>query len=127
MQQDKDVSIEYAGFNLVLVKDRSKRAKAGKYAARAKAEKPKNQLLEKLDRECKKKAIRDIAQCKRRIAQARFHRRKAEDEGRESHRHETRYYLCFKHEAPQYHLTKLGEAEYAAKFEASKAGYTLAA
>jgi hypothetical protein len=31
------------------------------------------------------------------------------------------------HEIPQYHLTKLGEAEYAAKFEASKAGYTLAA
>jgi hypothetical protein len=116
MQYMQEVSIEDADHRLYLAKDRSKRStKPGKFSARAKADKPKNRILERLDRECKKESIRDIELCKRRISQARFSRRKAEGEGRQTRRMEVRYYSCQRHSVPQWHLTKLGEAEYAMK------------
>jgi hypothetical protein len=51
------------------------------------------------------------------VSQARFSRKKAELEGRPTRRQEVRYYICYKHSVPQYHLTKLGEAEYANRFD----------
>jgi hypothetical protein len=40
---------------------------------------------------------------------------------------EVRYYLCTKHSVPQYHLTKLGESEFAAKLSRfQQKEYTLA-
>ena len=127
MKYMQEESIVDADHRLYLTKDRSQRTKPGKFSARAKADKPKNRILERLDRECKKEAIRDIELCKRRISQARFSRRKAEGEGRETRRLEVRYYLCMKHSVPQYHLTKLGEAEYATKVAEFMGGASVAA
>ena len=115
MKYSSDNSINDADHRLVHAKDRTQRSKPGKFSDRAKADKPKNRIVERLNSECKKESLRDIELCKRRISQARFSRRKAENEGRESRRMEVRYYLCSKHSVPQYHLTKLGEAEFAAK------------
>lgn len=127
MMYDNDSSIEDAGHKLICLKDRSKKSKPGKFSARAKADKPKNRGLAILEEKCKKEPIRDIEVAKLRISQARFSRKKAEALGRESRRGEKRYYECFKHKTPQFHLTKLGEAEYAKKFEASTGkGYALA-
>jgi hypothetical protein len=127
MKYNADASIEDAGHKLVHLKDRSSKSKPGKFSARAKADKPKNRIAERLNSECKKESLRDIELCKRRISQARFSRRKAENEGRESRRMEVRYYLCTKHSVPQYHLTKLGEAEFAAKLSRfQQKEYTLA-
>jgi hypothetical protein len=77
MKYNADASIEDAGHKLVHLKDRSKKSKPGKFSARAKADKPKNRILERLNSECKKESLRDIELCKRRISQARFSRRKA--------------------------------------------------
>lgn len=127
MKYENEVSIDDADHKLLLVKDRSNRAKAGKYANRPKTEKPKNGLVALHQEECKKEPIRDIAICKRRIAQARFTRRAAEAEGRATHRLEQRYYLCNKHSAPQYHLTKLAIEDYAEKVATfAGKGYSLA-
>jgi hypothetical protein len=115
MKYSSDNSINDADHRLVHAKDRTQRSKPGKFSAMSKADKPKNRIVERLNSECKKESLRDIELCKRRISQARFSRRKAENEGRESRRMEVRYYLCSKHSVPQYHLTKLGEAEFAAK------------
>lgn len=127
MRYDNDSSIEDAGHKLVYLKDRSKKSKPGKFSARAKADKPKNRGLAILEETCKKESIRDIELAKLRLSQARYSRKKAEALGRDSRRGEKRYYECFKHETPQFHLTKQGEAEYANKFEAStRKGYALA-
>ncbi len=115
MKYSSDNSINDADHRLVHAKDRTQRSKPGKFSAMSKADKPKNRGLAILEETCKKESLRDIELCKRRISQARFSRRKAENEGRESRRMEVRYYLCSKHSVPQYHLTKLGEAEFAAK------------
>ena len=120
-------SIEDAGHKLVHLKDRSKNSKPGKFSARTKADKPKNRGLAIVEEHCNKESIRDIEVAKLRISQARYSRKKAEALGRESRRGEKRYYECFNHATPQFHLTKLGEAEYAKKFEASTGkGYALA-
>ena len=127
MRYDNDVSIDDTDRKLVNLKDRSHKAKPGKFSARAKADKPKNRGLAILEEECTKKSIRDIEVAKLRISQARYSRKKAEALGRDTRRGEKRYYECFKHETPQFHLTKLSEAEYAKKFEAStRKGYALA-
>lgn len=127
MRYEHDGSIDDAGKKLVCLRDRSKKSKPGKFSARAKADKPKNRGLAIVEEECKKKPIRDIEVAKLRIAQARFSRKKAEALGRQSRRNEKRYYECFKHEAPQFHLTKVGEGEYAKRFEASsRKSYALA-
>jgi len=127
MMYDADASIEDAGHKLVHLKDRTKRAKPGKFSARAKADKPKNRGLAILEEKCKKEPIRDIEVAKLRISQARYSRKKAEALGRESRRGEKRYYECFKHKTPQFHLTKLGEDEYAKKFaNFARKGYALA-
>ena len=127
MRYDKDVSIQDADHKLVYLKDRSNKSKPGKFSARAKADKPKNRGLAILEETCKKESIRDVEVAKLRISQARYSRKKAEALGRDSRRGEKRYYLCDRHSVPQFHLTKLGEAEYAKKFEASTGkGYSLA-
>ena len=127
MRYDNDISINDADHKLVYLKDRSKKAKPGKFSARAKADKPKNHGLASLEKTCKKESIRSIEVAKLRISQARYSRKKAEALGRESRRGEKRYYLCDRHSVSQFHLTTLGEEEYAKKFEAStRKGYTLA-
>jgi hypothetical protein len=115
MKHQSDINVDGSDHKLVYAKDRSNKSKPGKFSDRAKADKPKNRILERLNSGCKKESLRDIELCKRRISQARFSRRKAENEGRETRRMEVRYYLCNKHSVPQYHLTKLGESEFAAK------------
>ena len=115
MKYSSENSINDADHRLVYAKDRTQRTKPGKFSERVKADKPKNRIVERLNSECKKESLRDIELCKRRISQARFSRRKAENEGRETRRMEVRYYLCTKHLVPQYHLTKQGESEFAAK------------
>ncbi len=127
MRYDNDSSIEDAGHKLVYLKDRSKKSKPGKFSARAKIDKPKNHGLAIVEEECKKESIRDIEVAKLRLSQARYSRKKAEALGHESRRKEKRYFICDRHQIPQYHLTKLGEEEYAKKFEAStRKGYSLA-
>lgn len=127
MKYDKDGSIEDRNGRLVLAKDRTKKAKPGKFSARTKVDKPKNRGLAILEEACKKKPIRDIEVAKLRISQARFSRKSAESDGRQSRRGETRYYECFKHEKPQFHLTKLGENDYAKKVaDYEGKGYALA-
>jgi len=120
MMYDMDEGLENAGHRLVYLKDRTKKSKPGKFSARAKADKPKNQGLAALEKTCKKESIRDVEVAKLRISQARYSRKKAESLGRESRRREKRYFICDRHTVPQFHLTKLGEEEYAKKFEASK-------
>jgi hypothetical protein len=127
MRYDIDSSSDDAGHKLVCLKDRSKKSKPGKFSARAKADKPKNRGLAILEEECKKESIRDIEVAKLRISQARYSRKKAEALGRETRRSEKRYYECFKHATPQFHLTKLGEEEYAKKVaDFAGKGYSLA-
>ena len=127
MRYDIDSSSDDAGHKLVCLKDRSKKSKPGKFSARAKADKPKNRGLAILEEECKKESIRDIEVAKLRISQARYSRKKAEVLGRETRRSEKRYYECFKHATPQFHLTKLGEEEYAKKVaDFAGKGYSLA-
>ena len=127
MKYQDHVSINDSDHKLVCLKDRSQKAKPGKFSARVRADKPKNRGLAILEETCKKESIRDRELAKLRISQARYSREKAQALGRESRRGETRYYECFKHKTPQFHLTKLGEEEYAKKFEAStRKGYALA-
>ena len=127
MRYDNDSSIQDAGHKLVYLKDRSKKSKPGKFSARTKFDKPKNLGLAIVEEDCKKESIRDIQIAKLRISKARYSRKKAEALGRESRRGEKRYYLCDRHSVAQFHLTTLGEEEYAKKFEAStRKGYTLA-
>jgi len=127
MTYDNESSIDDADHKLVHLKDRSKKSKPGKFSARAKADRPKNRYLAVLKEECKKDPIRDIEIAKLRISKARYSRKKAEALGRTSNRGEKRYYECFKHDAPQFHLTKLGEEEYAKKVDDfSRKGYALA-
>ena len=127
MKYSSEYRINDADHRLVYAKDRTQRSKPGKFSARTKADKPKNRGLAIVEEDCNKESIRDIEVAKFRISQARYSRKRAESLGRESRRGEKRYYECFKHAAPQFHLTKLGEAEYAKKFEASTGkGYALA-
>jgi hypothetical protein len=120
MMYDMDESLENAGNKLVYLKDRTKKTKPGKFSAMAKQDKPKNHGQAAMEKTCKKELIRDVEIAKLRISKARFSRKKAEARGRLSRRGEKRYYLCHLHIVPQFHLTKLGEEEYAKKFEASK-------
>ena len=120
MIYDMDESLENAGHKLVYLKDRTKKSKPGKFSAMTKEDKPKNHGQAAMEKTCKKELIRDVEIAKLRISQARYSRKKAEARGRLSRRGEKRYYLCELHSVPQFHLTKLGEEEYAKKFEASK-------
>jgi hypothetical protein len=120
MIYDMYESLENADHKLVYLKDRSRKDKPGKFSARSRKDKPKNHGLANLEKTCKKESIRDVEIAKLRISQARYSRKKAEALGCESRRREKRYFLCDRHSVPQFHLTKLGEEEYAKKFEASK-------
>jgi hypothetical protein len=127
MRNGKDRSIEDVDHKMVCVRDRSNKSKPGKFSARAKADKPINRGFAILKEACKKESIRDIEIAKLRISQARRSREKAESLGRETRRGEKRYYECFKHQTPQFHLTKLGEDEYANKVASfTRKGYALA-
>jgi hypothetical protein len=127
MIYDMYESLENADHKLVYLKDRSRKDKPGKFSAMTKSDKPKNRGLAILEETCKKESIRDVEVAKLRISQARYSRKKAEALGCDSRRGEKRYYLCDRHAVSQFHLTKLGEAEYAKKFEASIGkGYALA-
>lgn len=103
-----------------VAKDRSQKRSPGKFIDRVKGDKPKNGLLVLFSHQCKKDSIRDIEIAKMRVTKARRTRDRAMAEGRDSHRSEKRYYECFKHAVPQFHLTKLGAAEYAELFDSSK-------
>ena len=126
-----DGSIEDADHRLSLAKDRSKRAKPGKYQARPKADRPKDKLAAIKAERCDKKKITDIDIAKSIITSARWSRAAAAAEGRISKRREDRWYICesCSHgKAKIYHVTTLSEKAYADKFEASLRGeYTLAA
>ena len=117
MRDSNEVALEIGGHRLARAIDRSKRSKPGKFSARAKADRPQSRFFERFENECKKEAIRDVEKCKRMVSQARFTRKQAEFEGRQTRRQEVRYYICHKHSVPQYHLTKLGEAEYTKRFD----------
>jgi hypothetical protein len=126
----EDGSIEDAGRRLYLAKDRSKASTPGKYHARPKADRPKDKLASIKAERCDKMKITDIDIAKSIIKSARWSRSKAAAEGRVSKRREDRWFVCenCSGKAKIYHVTSLTEAEYSAKFEASKRGeYTLAA
>lgn len=126
-----DGSIEDADHRLSLAKDRSKRAKPGKYQARPKADRPKDKLAAIKAERCDKMKITDIDIAKSIITSARWSRAAAAADGRVSKRREDRWYICesCSHgKAKIYHVTTLSEKAYADKFEASLRGeYTLAA
>lgn len=127
----EDGSIEDADHRFALAKDRTKVAKAGKYLARPKADRPKNKLVELSAERCQKLKITDIDIAKSIITSARWSRAAAAAEGRISRRREDRWYICETcslGSAKIYHVTTLSEKEYAEKFEASvSGGYSLAA
>jgi len=125
MFYNSDGSIEDSDRRLYLAKDRSKVSKPGKYNNRAKADRPKDKLAEVKAERCRKMKISSIDIAKSIITSARWSRAKAAAEGRTSKRLEDRWYLCEvcgngNKKAKIYHVTRLTEKEYAAKFEASK-------
>ena len=102
----------------------------GKYHQRAKADRPKDKLAALKAERCDKFKITDLDVAKKIISSARWSRAQAAAEGRISKRREDRWFVCenCSGKAKIYHVTSLTEAEYSAKFEASKRGeYTLAA
>ena len=57
-----------------------------------------------------------------------IHLIRAEEEGRSTNRRELRWFECYSHGVKMYHLTSVDEADYIARFEASKRGeFSLAA
>ncbi len=109
-------------------KDRSCERPAGKYANRAKGQKPENRLVKVLEERCDKKCFRSIDRVKFAVQKAENARMRAEAEGRSTNRRELRWFECYSHGVKMYHLTSVDEADYIARFEASKRGeYSLAA
>ena len=109
-------------------KDRSHERQAGKYANRAKGQKPENRLVKVLEERCEKKCFRSVDRVKYAVQKAENARMRAEQEGRTTKRRELRWFECYSHGVKMYHLTSVDEAEYIARFEASKRGeYVLAA
>lgn len=112
----------------VVCKDNSGKRPSGKYANRAKGQKPENRLAKVLNERCEKKCFRSIDHVKHAIRRAEIARLRAEREGQSTNRRETRWYECTSHGKKMYHITSVNEAEYNARFEASKRGeYDLAA
>ena len=109
-------------------KDLSCQRPAGKYANRAKGQKPENRLVKVLEERCEKKCFRSIDRVKYAVQRAENARMRAEADGLSSKRRELRWFECHNHGVKMYHLTSVDEAEYIARFEASKRGeYSLAA
>ena len=109
-------------------KDRSCQRPAGKYANRAKGQKPENRLIKVLEERCDKKCFRSIDRVKHAVQRAENARMRAEADGLSSKRRELRWFECQSHGVKMYHLTSVDEAVYIARFEASKRGeYSLAA
>jgi hypothetical protein len=106
----------------VLCKDRSTDRIEGKYAKRAKAQKPADARAKHLEGRCEKKCFRTADQVKLAVSRAEFARKRAEEEGRSTRRREVRWFECFNHSVRMFHLTSVDEADYNARFEASKRG-----
>lgn len=112
----------------VVCKDRSHERQVGKYANRAKGQKPENRLVKVLEERCEKKCFRSVDRVKHAVQKAENARMLAEQEGRTTKRRELRWFECYSHGVKMYHLTSVDEAEYIARFEASKHGeFVLAA
>jgi len=109
-------------------KDRSNERLAGKYANRVKGQKPENRLVKVLEDRCEKKCFRSIDRVKYAVQKAENARKRAEADGLSTNRREVRWFECHSHGVKMYHLTSVNEADYIARFEASKRGeYSLAA
>ena len=120
--QQQDVRIDDADKKLVYLKDRSRKAKPGKFSARAKADRPIDKLAVLKAQRCKKKKITNVEIAKEIVASARRSRAKAAAEGRISNRRENRWYICHacSHgKVTIMHVSSISEDEYNAKFEAS--------
>lgn len=104
----------------VVCKDRSHERQVGKYANRAKCQKPENRLVKFLEERCEKKCFRSVDRVKHAVQKAENARMRAEQEGRTTKRRELRWFECYSHGVKMYHLTSVDEAEYIARFEASK-------
>ena len=63
-----------------------------------------------------------LDQVKLAVSRAEFARKRAEEEGRSTRRREVRWFECFNHSVRMFHLTSVDEADYNARFEASKRG-----
>jgi len=121
--QQQDVRIPDADRKLVHLKDRSRKAKPGKFSARAKADRPVDKLALVKAQRCKKKKITSIDIAKEIVSSARWARAKAAAEGRTSKRREDRWYICTNcshGKTSIIHVASISEDEYNAKFEASK-------
>ena len=105
---------------LTVCKDRSHERLEGKYANRVKGAKPKNRLVEVLEKRCQKKCFRSVDLVKVAVQKAERSRFRAEAEGRTTPRREVRWFECNSHGVKMYHLTSVDEADYIAKYEASK-------
>lgn len=109
-------------------KDRSHQRPAGKYANRVKEQKPQNRLVKVLEDRCEKKCFRSIDRVKYAVQKASNARQRAEADGLSTNRREVRWFECHSHGVKMFHLTSVNEADYIARFEASKRGeYSLAA
>ena len=109
-------------------KDRSCQRPAGKYANRAKGEKPENSLAKVLNERCDKKCFRSIDRVKYAVQKAENARKRAEEDGRSTNRREVRWFECYSHGVKMYPLTSVDEADYIARFDASTRGeFSLAA
>ena len=104
----------------VVSKDRSHERQAGKYVNRAKCQKPENRVVKVLEERCEKKCFRSVDRVKHAVQKAENARMRAEQEGRTTKRRELRWFECYSHGVKMYHLTSVDEAEYIARFEASK-------
>ena len=130
MFKDKDVDEPKWDRRFAVAKDKSHKRSPGKFINRSKADRPKDKLAALKAERCDKFKITDLDVAKKIISSARWSRAQAAAEGRISKRREDRWFVCenCSGKAKIYHVTSLTEAEYSAKFEASKRGeYTLAA
>ena len=140
MFKDKDVDEPKWDRRFAVAKDKSHKRSPGKFINRSKADRPKDKLAALKAERCDKFKITDptigeieitvMDVAKKIISSARWSRAQAAAEGRISKRREDRWFVCenCSGKAKIYHVTSLTEAEYSAKFEASKRGeYTLAA
>lgn len=103
-------------------RDRSSRRTEGKYANRAKQDKPASRLTEILERQCGKKCFRSVERVKSALERARAANMRAQEGGFAASRREIRWYECHRHAVPMFHLTSVEEADYTARFEASRRG-----
>ena len=130
MFKDKEVDEPKWDRRFAVAKDKSHKRSPGKFIDRSKDDRPKDKLAALKAGRCGKFKITDLDVAKKIISSARWARAQAAADGRISKRREDRWFVCenCSGKAKIYHVTSLSEAEYSAKFEASKRGeFTLAA